>query len=499
MRARKTDPQLPLLLPFQPGIVSNGEFLPPEPRLRHRRMAALALERAESIARRRGIDRRRFLMSMGGLAVTLAAVNLVACEEEGEPGGRFDTPEDADPEAVCAYLDGREFIFDIQTHHVNLERSPGRALAALFDTLNPSCSVEDELECFSRYGYIKDIFLESDTTVGVLSDTPSPSDTNDPLTFDEMRRTRDIVDMLSSGGGGRLFLHSIVVPNIGRVEEQLDLMQARAETMDVAAWKVYTPYAGTTGSGWFLDDETYGIPIIERARELGVRRICAHKGLPLFGFDPGYASPRDIGVVAKAYPDMQFVVYHSGWDPNNAGAEGPYDPSDPCGVDALIKSLEDNRIAPNSNVWAELGSTWRGVMSDPTQAAHVLGKLLRYVGEDRVCWGTDCIWYGAPQPQIAEFRAFQIDPALRQEHGYPELTPELKAKVFGLNAASLYGIDAEARRCAMERDEVERLRATLSELEPDTHEPRWAPHGPIGRRDVLRYFASIGGTWSPWR
>ena len=45
---------------------------------------------------------------------------------------------------------------------------------------------------------------------------------------------------------------------------------------------------------------------------------------------------------------------------------------------------------------------------DPDQAAHALGKLLRYVGEDNVLWGTDAIWYGSPQPQIMAFRAFQI-------------------------------------------------------------------------------------------
>ncbi|MDP3768993.1 MAG: amidohydrolase family protein, partial [Dehalococcoidia bacterium] len=329
--------------------------------------------------------------------------------------------------------------------------------------------------------------------------TPAPTDDVDPLTFDEMRRSRELIDMLASGGASRLLLHAIVVPNVGTVEEQLDLMQARAETMDVAAWKVYTPYAGTTGQGWFLDDEQFGIPLIEKARELGVKTICAHKGLPLFGFDPAYASPRDIGVVAKAYPDVNFVAYHSGWDPNNAEAEGPYNPDNPTGVDVLIKSLEDNGVAPNSNVYAELGSTWRGVMSDPTQAAHVLGKLLKHVGEDRVLWGTDCVWYGAPQPQIVAFRSFQIDPALAQEHGYPELTPEVKAKVFGLNAAQLYGIDADAQRCAIQRDALEQFRGAYRDLEPDTHEVRWAARGPVSRRDMLRYVAANGGRWSPWR
>ncbi|MEX0786617.1 MAG: amidohydrolase family protein [Dehalococcoidia bacterium] len=499
MRPNKTDPELPVLLPFQPGIVSNGEFVPPEPTLNHRRIAALAYERGTEIARRKRVDRRRFLMGMGGLAVTLGAVNLVACGDGDEPGGSFELPDPTDDDAVCELLEGQEFIFDIQTHHVNLDRQPGRALASLFDAVNPSCSQEDQLECFSRYGYIKDIFLESETTVGVLSDTPSVMDTNDPLTFEEMRRTRDIIDMLSTGGASRLLLHSIVVPNVGRLEDQLDLMQARAETMDVSAWKVYTPYSGEIGRGWFLDDEDYGIPFIEKARELGGKLICAHKGLPLFGFDPEYASPRDMGVVAAAYPDMSFVAYHSGFDPNNLGAEGPYNPDSPSGVDRLIKSLEDNGVAPNSNVYAELGSTWRSIMSDPTQAAHVLGKLLKYVGEDNVLWGTDCIWYGAPQPQIVAFRAFQIDPQLAQQHGYPELTPEVKAKVFGLNAARLYGIDAEAQRCAIQRDAVEDLRETYRELEPDTHELRWAPHMPISRRGVLRHFAQNGGSWSPWR
>ena len=61
-------------------------------------------------------------------------------------------------------------------------------------------------------------------------------------------------------------------------------------------------------------------------------------------------------------------------------------------------------MQPNGNVWAELGTTWRELMRDPDQAAHTLGKLLAHVGEDRVLWGTDAIWYGSPQPQIMAMR-----------------------------------------------------------------------------------------------
>jgi hypothetical protein len=501
MLSSKFEPDPPPLLPFQPGPASNGEYVPFDPSPHHLRMAALAHERAEAVAHKQGVDRRTFLLGLGGLAVTLGAINAVACGDgKKKPGGAYITPADGSPEAACELLTGEEFIFDIQTHHVNPDTPPGAGLARLFQSVNPDCDQADKTQCFGRYYYIKDIFLDSDTSVAVLSDTPSPSDSQDPLTFDEMRQTLDIIDMLSSGGASRSLLHSIVVPNVGRIQDQLDAMQARSENMDVSAWKVYTPYAGDTGKGWFLDDEEYGIPLIEKARATGVKIICAHKGLPLFGFDPAYASPRDIGVVAKAYPDMTFVVYHSGWDPNSTGPEGPYDPnSAERGVNALVKSLQDNGIKPNSNVCAELGSTWRGVMSDPTQAAHVLGKLLKYVGEDRVCWGTDCIWYGAPQPQIVAFRAFQIDKELADRYGYPQLTADLKAKIFGLNAAKLYGIDAGARRCAMQRDAVEKLRDAAREFTPYNDEPRWLARAPTDRRGMLRHFASIGGKWSPWR
>src|SRR5438477_669593 len=464
MRTKKTDPELPVVLPFTPGQASNGGYIPLERRREHVAAEALALEMGEEIARGRGIDRRRFLQSMGGIAVTLAAINIVGCDSGSKKslptgvtsGGTYVVPTDASPEAVCQMLEGDEFLFDVQTHHVDpegpwVQQSP--ASAAFFRAFRPGCTEGDTLDCLSRYYYAHDICLESDTSIAVLSDTPSVNDRSDPLPFEDMKTTRTIINELSPRDDARLRLHSIVVPNVGQIQQQLDSMQSRAEAMDVAAWKVYTPYTGSTGKGWFLDDPQYGIPIIEKARQTGVKMICSHKGLPLFGFDEHYASPRDIGVVAKAYPDMNFVVYHSGWYPGTP--EGAYDPANAeKGVNTLIKSVLDNGVAPNSNVYAELGTTWRGVMSDTTQAAHLLGKLIKYIGEDNVLWGTDCIWSGSPQPQIVAFRTFQIDPTFANQYGYATLTDDVKRKIFGLNAARLYGVDPQIAKCRIAGDEV---------------------------------------------
>ena len=71
----------------------------------------------------------------------------------------------------------------------------------------------------------------------------------------------------------------------------------------------------------------------------------------------------------------------------------------------------------------------------------MLGKLLVAVGEDRILWGTDSVWYGAPQPLIDAFRAFEIPERMQAEFGYPPLTTAAKTKILGANAAQLYGVD----------------------------------------------------------
>ena len=57
------------------------------------------------------------------------------------------------------------------------------------------------------------------------------------------------------------------------------------------------------------------------------------------------------------------------------------------GTDSLVQSVLDSGLGTDSNVYAELGSTWQVVMREPDQAAHMVGKLLKYIGENNVLWG----------------------------------------------------------------------------------------------------------------
>jgi uncharacterized protein len=143
--------------------------------------------------------------------------------------------------------------------------------------------------------------------------------------------------------------------------------------------------------------------------------------------------------------------------------------------------MQDSGVEPNANVYAELGGTWWFVMRDPTVAAHVLGKLLTYVGEDRVLWGTDSIWFGTPQDQIQALRTFQISEELQERYGYPALTDEIKAKIFGVNAARLYDLEPVTGPSGLTPDEVEVVRASL---------PPATTYGPTTRAEAAAMIAA---------
>src|SRR5262245_15513827 len=440
-------------IPIKLDTTSNGEFVPVPLSPANRTANRLAHEAAGRNARRLNLSKRRFLVSACGAASTLLSFNA-ANAAAGRTGGWFDLPREAALDQELARVQTGpardEFIFDVQGHFIDTPKGNDKG---------PDV-------------FIKEVFMDSDTDLMVLSFVPSTRDA-EPVTIQAADAVRRIVEKLE--GTHRLLLHGRVNPN---QPGDLEGMDELAQRWGVSAWKTYTQY-GPGGRGYFLTDDV-GIRFIEKARALGVKVICIHKGLPFGTRSYEHSQCSDIGAAAKRFPDVKFLVYHSGfvstvreqaWDP---GAKRD-------GIDTLVRSLVDNGVKPGSNVYAELGSTWRFLMRDPEQAAHALGKLIRYCGADNVLWGTDSIWYGSPQDQIQAFRTFQISPELRATHGYPEITPALRAKIFGLNGAKVYGLSVEKLKDYARRDPVARQRAAYCE-HPD---PSFLTYGPRTRRQFL--------------
>ena len=468
-------------LPIKLDTTTNGEFAPIPLERVHLHARALALEAATRHARRLDMSRRAFLVSACGAASTLLAMNA-AYAAAGRRGGYYELPPESALELPVARstLDRQDFIFDVQGHFVNptgawtMALPPGAQplrFAELKGCTNANAPGLGYLQCLGADEFVKDIFLDSDTDLIVLSFVPSTRE-GEPLKIEEAAATARIVEKMQ--GTHRMLLHGRVNPNQPGDLEAMDML---AEKYPIAAWKTYTQY-GPGGKGYFLDDDA-GIALIEKARKLGIRNIAIHKGLPFGPQSYEHSTCVDVGRVAKRFTDVNFLIYHSGFVAERK--EGPYDPKRTDGIDALVTSLEQNGVPPGRNIYAELGSTWRFLMRDPDAAAHGLGKLLKHVGEDNVLWGTDSIWYGSPQDQIQAFRAFQISDEYAEKFGYPKITPAIRAKVFGRNALKIYKVPEEVVKQHLPKDRVTEERREYRER-PD---PSFVTYGPKTRREFL--------------
>jgi hypothetical protein len=299
----------------------------------------------------------------------------------------FDTMSGVDPtmcdEAARQILAPPTFIFDAQTHCFDdapdaMWRSspPPGFNDSLRGLLFGRCS-DDPVSCVGPDDYVRLMFLESDTTMAVLSAWPYGQGPSDPNSNPFLATMRDWINK-DLAASERVVNHASAVPWIG-----VRGMDMAAASFGVAGWKLY-PAAGGMFSSFFMDDMT-GRAFIERCLALGIKTFSIHKGLPIAGFSVEHNRPRDIGVVAKAYPEANFVVYHSSICAGQMGMgftctpmEGPYVPGSMNGSDALITSLIENGISPNANVFAELGGAFSQMLSRPDMAGQWLAKLVQY-------------------------------------------------------------------------------------------------------------------------
>jgi len=453
--------------PLPTRLVSNEEFAPLPQTAAQRRVEARILAEAGRLAPRLGLSRRDFLRTNGGMAVSLLAMNAVF-------GRFFDVGpvEAAEPAAFQERTGDRPFIFDVQLHYVGAAYDPAdseRARGGVSKQgllglrrnsrrLNPTLAADrGTLADLAWDNMIKEVFLDSETAIGLISTPPGPYPQEAVVPPREMAHIRDEINRVTQSR--RMLAHGLVTPQLGQAD--LDFMDMQAATLKVDAWKAYTGAAPKGfDRGWFVDDEKIAYPMLERARRLGVKRLCVHKGLPL-GPAADFNHPRDFIKAARDFPDLDFLAYHAGLlsvSATGQTAEVPWT-SEFCRMKKKEPGLR--------NIYMELGSTFgQLVTTNPTACAHLMGQVIDAFGADHVLWGTDSIWYGSPQWQIEAFRRFAIPPALVEKHGYAPLTRAVKEQIFGLNAARVFGVDVNAARHEIPKDYVSRIKMSYLEDGP---------------------------------
>jgi hypothetical protein len=338
------------------------------------------------------------------------------------------------------------------------------------------------------------------------------------LTAAQTAAARDFVN--SVAGSQRMLAHALLYVGRGN----LDYIRQQAEELKPDSWKGYN--IGTSAKvdddpaspmrQWRHDDEAVAYPTFELIQSLyervrgerpGFNNICVHKGL-VDGQPPRpeVGHPADLPKAARDWPKLNFITYHACIQP----AFFMYDAWQQARGTQLREGVPDIawtteyavlcRDLPNT--YAEIGTTWASsVITFPTLAAHLLGQLLKFMGPDRVVFGSDSVWYGSPQWQIEALWRFQIPEEMQRQYGYPALTDGIKRKILGLNSARLYGIDAgrdlQARYRPVPADYASRMTPDFRRLmevdgpatggadELDRMRQRYAAAG--GGPDHLRY------------
>jgi len=461
-------------LPRQPiptQMISNGEFTPQPQTEQQKLVEALVEQWSERYSRRFDMDRRSFLRSTGGMALAFLAMNQIY-------GDVFDVDaaEAQEPGAADARADALrdQFIFDAQVHFVKEDSPEGsnphgmlnlRRMAGMYlnDELKGHEHVMSDLQF---QNFVKEVFLDSDTKYAVLSGAPADDAVNWFLSNDQMAQARKLVN--EACGSKRLFSHAVVTPG---QPGWMDELERAIDELAPDSWKGYTmgDPNGPSVYRWRLDDEELMYPAYQKMVDSGITTFCLHKGLLPMGAEqrmPGitpFAGVGDVGKAAKDWPQIDFVIYHCGFNvllPTAEHQKALEERGEVEWVSELARIPEEYGV---SNVYPEIGSSFglSAVMS-PRFCAAMLGILIEGFGAENVFWGTDAVWYGSPQWQIEALRRMEIPQDLREKFGYAALGAAdgpVKNGILGRNLARYYGLDVESLAKKASSDKLAQLKS----------------------------------------
>ena len=464
-------------VPFPMSPVSNGEWCPKPPTPRQRLAERLVAEQTAATARRLGLTRGQFLRTAAGTATAFMVLNrLHGAETWGsEAALPVKKVHCEDLAAGRELLDRDFFVMDVQTHHLDLELTRATEIcnaldfSALARSLGAAPSDVDCPEKLGQLNFVKEVFVNSQTSIAVLSGVPNGVIFGPDLMF----RTRDLVNELAQSE--RAIMQAMIDPKRQPgTPTSVETLERQVRELGARALKVYT-YNGN----WRLDDEAVAYPMLAEVSRLGLGLVNVHKGLAsLFGQDPEYVRATDFPKVVADWPKLRFCAYHSGYFFPGEHPEGL------AGISEFVQVVEGMPRKHRRRVYAEIGSTFATALliGGPTEAAHLIGQLLKTVGSSNILWGTDSIWWGSPQFAIDAFKNLQIPESMQEEFGYPALTEKRKERILGLNAAKLYGVKRRDGLCSIPADRITQMQSGLGGFRADRS---LRAYGPRTRREFF--------------
>ena len=185
-----------------------------------------------------------------------------------------------------------------------------------------------------------------------------------------------------------------------------------------------------SSKGWKLTDPD-AYRCFELCEKLGIKNIHVHKGPTIIPLSKDAFAVGDVDDAATDFQNLNWIVEH-------------------CGLPRLddfcwIATQE-------TNVYAGLAVALPFIHTRPRYFAEVIAELLFWIGPEKILFGSDyAIW--TPKWLVEKFWAMELPEDIKKERGV-DLTPEIKEKILGLNAARLYGIDVAAKRAEFAQSPV---------------------------------------------
>jgi uncharacterized protein len=455
--------------PIPTQCVSSDEFMPVPQTPQQRRVEARLKEVGSTLARRQGVTRRQFFRTASGMAAAFLAMNEVYGALYDVTRAEAQTPEMAKERAGAL---AKQFVMDCHTHFlrddtrimgfVRQRQAVGKA------GWNPALAGKEQtIEDLKFANYYKEIFLDSDTKVALISGAPSEVLEDWFLTNEMKAEARARVN--KDAGSRRLLSHAIFTPGYPGWMEQVD---HAIKDLKPDSFKGYTIGDNTNKNlskhAWRMDDEKLVYPFYEKLLKAGYDKVCVHKGL----FPPSveqqfphllaHSDIRDVGKAAKDWPKMTFVIYHGGY--RFAGGGKVEDAWAQFEQTGRIEWVTDLAEVPSkfgvTNVYADVGQLFaQSTIAEPRVSAAMMGQLVRGLGADHVVWGTDAIWTGSPQWQIEALRRLEIPEDMQKKYSFKPLGAAdgpVKSAILGETNARLYKYE---RRAALATDRIATLKA----------------------------------------
>jgi uncharacterized protein len=221
-------------------------------------------------------------------------------------------------------------------------------------------------------------------------------------------------------------------------DDAIRQLEWQVRELGVDGLKLYPAFFyDNRGTGWRLDDPDFATPLLEAARDLGIRNVAVHKALWLPPAPRDAFRIDDLDLPLERFGDLNFHIVHAG---------------------AAFLDQTAALLSRHRNLYATLESVFAYVVVRPRVFARVLGTLLQACGPGQLMYGSGSN-LSHPAPLLAAFDGYEFPAEAMAEYGFRQITAQDRRQILGETALRVHGLDAATVLKRIGDDEFSQARA----------------------------------------